>query len=113
MMDWEDSSGSSGSDEDDIFWNLRRNAESSSSNNASRSSMRGMQLALVEGWLIQRARDMCSFAHDRYRQAVQAEANNLSEEARSKMSLKVKISDLRISSYGSMILICYCLRSSS
>ncbi|KAF8823868.1 hypothetical protein HHX47_DHR9000114 [Lentinula edodes] len=89
MMDWEDSSGSSGSDEDDIFWNLRRNAESSSSNNASRSSMRGMQLALVEGWLIQRARDMCSFAHDRYRQAVQAEANNLSEEARSKMSLKI------------------------
>ncbi|KAJ3894889.1 hypothetical protein GG344DRAFT_62575 [Lentinula edodes] len=89
MMDWEDSSGSSGSDEDDIFWNLRRNAESSSSNNASRSSMRGMQLALVEGWLIQRARDMCSFAHDRYRQAVQAEANNISEEARSKMSLKI------------------------
>ncbi|KAJ3724256.1 hypothetical protein DFJ43DRAFT_1157787 [Lentinula guzmanii] len=90
MMDWEDSSGSSGSDEDDTFFNLRRNAESSSPNTASRSSMRGMQLALVEGWLIQRARDMCSFAHDRYRQAVQVEANNsLSEEARSKMSLKI------------------------
>ncbi|KAJ3761553.1 dual-domain HisK/Mak2 protein kinase [Lentinula raphanica] len=89
MMDWEDSSGSSGSDEDDTFFNLRRNAESSSPNTASRSSMRGMQLALVEGWLIQRARDMCSFAHDRYRQAVQAEANSLSEEARSKMSLKI------------------------
>ncbi|KAJ3802608.1 hypothetical protein GGU11DRAFT_813370 [Lentinula aff. detonsa] len=90
MMDWEDSSGSSGSDEEDTFFNLRRNAESSSPNNASRSSMRGMQLALVEGWLIQRARDMCSFAHDRYRQAVQVEANGiLSEEARSKMSLKL------------------------
>ncbi|KAF9072703.1 dual-domain HisK/Mak2 protein kinase [Rhodocollybia butyracea] len=89
MMDWDESSGSSGSDEDDTFWNLRRNAESTSPNNISRASMRGMQMALVEGWLIQRARDMCSFAHDRYRQAVQAEANNLPEETRSKMSLRI------------------------
>lgn len=89
MMDWEDSSGSD-SDESDTFLALRRNVESSGPANASRDSMRGMQLALVEGWLIQRARDMCSFAHDRYRQAVLAEANDLSERTRSKMSLRVR-----------------------
>lgn len=89
MMDWDDSSGSSDSDENDTLLHLRRNVESSGPNNASRDSMRGMQLALVEGWLIQRARDMCSFAHDRYRQAVLEEAGTLSEETRSKMSLRV------------------------
>ncbi|KIK70394.1 hypothetical protein GYMLUDRAFT_89430 [Collybiopsis luxurians FD-317 M1] len=89
MMDWEDSSGSSGSDEEDTFWNLRRNAESPGPGTASRDSMRGMQIALNEGWLIQRARDMCSFSHDRYRQAVAEEVANLSEETRSKMSLRI------------------------
>jgi hypothetical protein len=51
--------------------------------------MRGLQLAVAEGWLITRARDMCSFAHDRYRQAAQAEAANLAPEAIAKMSFRV------------------------
>ncbi|KAK7029643.1 Chk1 protein kinase [Paramarasmius palmivorus] len=88
MMDWEDSSGSSGSDDDDnIIWNLRKARENGSS--TSRDSMRGLQMALVEGWLVQRARDMCSFSHDKYRQAVQAEAGNLPNETVAKMSLRI------------------------
>ncbi|KAK7468476.1 Chk1 protein kinase [Stygiomarasmius scandens] len=90
MMDWEDSSGSSGSDEEDTMWNLRKAASSRDPaiTNAS-DSMRGLQTALIEGWLIQRARDMCSFAHDRYRQAVQFEANNLPDETIAKMSFRI------------------------
>ncbi|KAI3615522.1 histidine kinase [Moniliophthora roreri] len=88
MIDWEDSSGSSGSDDDDdVIWNLRKARESG--NNTSRDSMRGLQTALVEGWLVQRARDMCSFAHDRYRQAAQAEADILSSETVARMSLRI------------------------
>ncbi|KAK0481591.1 hypothetical protein IW261DRAFT_1550690 [Armillaria novae-zelandiae] len=49
----------------------------------------GLQKALDEGWLIQRARDMCSFAHDRYRQAAQAEAANLPEDVAAKMSFRM------------------------
>lgn len=58
--------------------------------NPSHIAMRALQLAVTEGWLITRARDMCSFAHDRYRQAVQAEAANLPPETISKMSLRVR-----------------------
>lgn len=92
MMDWEDSSGSSGSeDEVDDMWNLHKavsNLKDTGSGNA-RASMRGLQFALTDGWLIQRARDMCSFAHDRYRQAAQAEADSLPPSSISKMSFRV------------------------
>ncbi|THU88468.1 hypothetical protein K435DRAFT_830560 [Dendrothele bispora CBS 962.96] len=88
MMDWEDSSGSS-SDEEDTMWNLRKAASSRDPATNASDSMRGLQTALVEGWLIQRARDMCSFAHDRYRQAVQLEADNLPEETTAKMSFRI------------------------
>jgi hypothetical protein len=89
MIDWEDSSAAE--EEADDKWNLHkavtnfRDKESATA----RGSMRGLQLALSEGWLIQRARDMCSFAHDRYRQAAQAEAAGLSEENMAKMSFRV------------------------
>jgi hypothetical protein len=93
MMDWEDSSGSSGSeDEGDDMWNLRKavsNLRDSKGSGAARGSMRGLQMALAEGWLIQRARDMCSFAHDRYRQTAQAEAEALPEGSIAKMSFRV------------------------
>ncbi|KAF9258589.1 dual-domain HisK/Mak2 protein kinase [Marasmius fiardii PR-910] len=93
MMDWEDSSGSSGSDDDDTtIGNLRKARESGLG--GSRDSMRGLQTALVEGWVIQRARDMCSFAHDRYRQAVQYEADNLPEGTVAKMSLRIVLAML-------------------
>lgn len=93
MMDWEDSSGSSGSEDEsaDDMWNLHKAVSNLRDNGAgnTRASMRGLQLALTEGWLIQRARDMCSFAHDRYRQAAQAEAEALPEETIAKMSFRV------------------------
>jgi hypothetical protein len=86
MMDSDKShSGSSGSDDD---------ADGSKGiwehNSTSSGSMRGLQIATAEGWLIQRARDMCNFSHDRYRQAVLAEAQTLPKETIAKMSLKVR-----------------------
>ncbi|KAL0581381.1 Chk1 protein kinase [Marasmius crinis-equi] len=92
MIDWEDSSGSSSDDDDTTIGNLRKARESGS--NGSRESLRGLQICLVEGWLIQRARDMCSFAHDRYRQAAESEAYNLPEETVAKMSLRIIIAIL-------------------
>lgn len=52
-------------------------------------SIRGLQVAIAEGWLIQRAREMASFAHDRYWQATQMEAKNLSTEAIAQMSFRL------------------------
>lgn len=93
MMAWEDSSGSSGSDDEmDDMWNLHKavtNLQQTGSNNA-RGSIRGLQMALDEGWLIQRARDMCSFAHDRYRQAARAEVDALPADTIEKMSFRVR-----------------------
>jgi hypothetical protein len=90
MIDWEHSSDNSSAESDDIS-HLRKAAsslrESGSAN--TRASLRGLQIALSDGWLIQRARDMCSFAHDRYRQAVQAETEAMPEGVISKMSLRV------------------------
>ena len=91
-MDWEDSSGgSSGEDEIDDMWNIHKAVSNlrDSGGSIAHRSMRGLQLALTEGWLISRARDMCSFAHDRYRQAAQAEASNLPPETVAKMSFRV------------------------
>lgn len=91
MMDWEDSSYSCGSEnEPDDMWNVPKavsNLRDTGSNNT--GSMRGLQLAVAEGWLITRARDMCSFSHDRYRQAAQAEAENLPKDVTARMSFRV------------------------
>lgn len=92
MMDWEDATGGSGSeDESEDTWNLHKAVSNlrDSGSNSTHVAMRGLQLAVTEGWLITRARDMCSFAHDRYRQAAQAEAAKLSTETIAKMSLRV------------------------
>ena len=84
MIDWGDSSGSSGSDEessDDTIYDIKPvSSVRESTLSSSRSSMKGLQAAIAEGWLMQRARDMCSFAHDRYRQAAIAEAEKLPQE---------------------------------
>ncbi|KAH6917111.1 dual-domain HisK/Mak2 protein kinase [Coprinopsis sp. MPI-PUGE-AT-0042] len=87
MMDWEDST----EEEVDGKWDLHKAVINFREKNADRTrgSMRGLQLALSEGWLIQRAREMCSFAHDRYRQAAQAEASALPEEVVAKMSFRI------------------------
>ena len=90
LVDWDDSeeSNSSGTDEDGKeFWNVSK-AVSVLKESTTRRSVRGLQTAISEGWLVQRARDMCSFAHDRYRQAALAEAENQPEESTSKMSFR-------------------------
>ena len=93
MMDKEESS-SSGSEEDtDDVWSAHKAAPVTAPG-AGRGSMRGLQTALTEGWLIQRARDMCSFAHDRYRLAAQAELDSLRPEALAKMSFRVSEKEL-------------------
>ncbi len=63
--------------------------------------MRGLQIAIAEGWLVQRARDMCSFAHDRYRQAAEAEALNLPSDLIAKMSFRVR-------SFGPPLVLTHC-----
>ena len=92
MMDWEDSSGSSSDDDTEGMWSIPKAVRSGADQNtsSSRASMRGLQIAIQEGWLVQRARDMCSFAHDRYRQAAQAEAANLPEGVIPKMCFRVR-----------------------
>ncbi|PBL00451.1 histidine kinase [Armillaria gallica] len=86
MMHLEDASGSSSSeDEHEDYLTFHR----MDTTNSPRNSILGLQKALDEGWLIQRARDMCSFAHDRYRQAAQAEAANLPEDVAAKMSFRI------------------------
>ena len=91
-MDWDDSeeSNSSGTDEDNKeMWNLSK-AVNILKESTTRRSVRGLQTAIAEGWLIQRARDMASFSHDRYRQAAQSEAEKQPEESMSKMSFRVR-----------------------
>ncbi|KAH8120504.1 dual-domain HisK/Mak2 protein kinase [Phellopilus nigrolimitatus] len=91
VIDWEDSSGSSGSEEeDDTLLSMKvPNMKDFSSSSSTRASMKGLQAAIAEGWLMQRAREMCSFSHDRYRQAAMAEAEKLSEETIANMSLRI------------------------
>jgi hypothetical protein len=92
MVDWEDSSGSSGSGEETDDWTLPK-ALTSTRGSASAVSMRGLQEGIQAGWLVQRARDMCGFAHDRYRQAAEAEAAKLPEDTVAKMSFRVGVHD--------------------
>ncbi|KAF7324347.1 Histidine kinase [Mycena venus] len=72
-----ETSGSSGEEEgEERSWSIARavsNAPDTAPMGNASASMRGLQKAIDEGWVIQRARDMCSFAHDRYRQAAQAD----------------------------------------
>ncbi|KAI0090021.1 histidine kinase [Irpex rosettiformis] len=90
MIDWEDSSGSSSDEDTDDQWIIPKSVRSAENmTSTSRGSMRGLQMAIQEGWLVQRARDMCSFTHDRFRQAAQAEAANLPENVTAKMSFRI------------------------
>jgi hypothetical protein len=94
VMDHDSASGSSSSDidtEDDWRPGGPVSAFREKSAGASRRSMRGLQIAIAEGWLVQRARDMCSFAHDRYRQAAEAEALSLPDDLIAKMSFRVRV----------------------
>ncbi|CAL1696704.1 unnamed protein product [Somion occarium] len=90
MMDWDDSSGSSSEDDsNESMYKASKDVNDIRVLNTTRGSMRGLQRAIQEGWLIQRGRDMCTFAHDRYRHAAQAEADTLPEGNIAKMSLRI------------------------
>lgn len=95
MIDAEDTSSGSGSSSDEeltrgeSFQSLRFKAKEMRQITATRSSMRGFQMAVAEGWLVQRARDMCSFAHDRHYQTAAAMAEAMPEGAVASMSLRV------------------------
>ncbi|KAI9445552.1 histidine kinase [Lactarius indigo] len=92
VMDHDSLSGSSGSEldtEDDRSSGESMSATREKSTTTTRRSMRGLQIAIAEGWLVQRARDMCSFAHDRYRQAAEAEALGLPSDLIAKMSFRI------------------------
>jgi hypothetical protein len=95
VMDYDSPSNSSSSDfdtEDDRSSTINPMPTArEKSPSATRRSMRGLQIAISEGWLVQRARDMCSFAHDRYRQAAEAEALSLPDDLITKMSFRVGI----------------------
>jgi hypothetical protein len=92
MMIEENSGSASSSDDDsDNNWTPQAISDGQDSTTTSPRSVRGLQMATAEGWLIQRARDMCSFAHDRYRQAAQREAEMLPLEIIAKMSFKVGV----------------------
>lgn len=90
MMDQEDTISTSEEESDSLSSQNHASHLRATDNSRenSRPSTRGLQTALVEGWLVQRARDMCSFAHDRYRQAIQAEVESLPPESISKMSFR-------------------------
>jgi hypothetical protein len=97
-MDHDSPSGSSSSDfdtEDDRSSNGLVHTSRERPTSATRRSMRGLQVAISEGWLVQRARDMCSFAHDRYRQAAEAEALSLPNDLIAKMSFRVRVFQYR------------------
>lgn len=88
MMDW--SSGSEDDEEPVETWDFAKALSMVNDESASiGKSISGQQIAISEGWLINRARDMCNFTHDRYRQAAQAELDTFPEEVVAKMSLKV------------------------
>jgi hypothetical protein len=88
MMDWEDHTNDDDTNEDwhisSAVSNLRKADPSAC------ASIRGLQMALAEGWLIQLARDKCSFAHDRYCQAVKIHTASLPEEVTAKMRFRVR-----------------------
>lgn len=98
MIDWEDSSSGSsdGETEPDEAWRSQPvpSIKELTTRSATRSSIKGLQAAIAEGWLVQRARDMCSFAHDRHRQTAIAMAEKLPKETIANMSLRVSASKL-------------------
>jgi hypothetical protein len=99
VMDHDSPSGSSSSDldtEDDRSSSSLVPTSRERSTSTNRRSMRGLQIAISEGWLVQRARDMCSFAHDRYRQAAEAEALSLPDDLIAKMSFRVRVYQSRL-----------------
>ncbi|EIW86383.1 dual-domain HisK Mak2 protein kinase [Coniophora puteana RWD-64-598 SS2] len=90
LMEWEDTSGSSSEEDSEDQWDFTKTVSMLKNRvPAARSAMRGLQAAVSEGWIIQRGRDLCSFAHDRYRHTAQLEAQRLPEPVVAKMSFRI------------------------
>jgi hypothetical protein len=89
VMDRDESSSGSGSEDEEHFGHKLSHRERSDPATTARSSIHGLQVAISEGWLVQRGRDMCSFAHDRYRQAAELEAHTHSDGFVAKMSYRI------------------------
>ena len=103
MMDLEENAGNDDSNADEQ-WTVSLLARNKAPNFTHRS-MRGLQQALKEGWLVQRvrqagysvlyssqsiqqARDMASFSHDRYRQAALQVARQMPDGGEVRMAFK-------------------------
>jgi hypothetical protein len=94
MMEWESCGNSS--DEDDMGNEPRISKATTCTTDTDIQGMRGLQTAISAGWLVVRARETCSFTHDRYRFSVAAETEQLPAESVATISLKV-ISDVSLS----------------
>lgn len=90
-MEWEDSSSSSSDEEGEDAWNVSKVISVLKHRRSNAGDfIRGLQGAIDEGWVVHRGREMCTFAHDRYRQAVQQEASLLPDQVLSRMSFRVR-----------------------
>jgi hypothetical protein len=69
MVHWEDATTGTVGDDDMGEFDVSKAFQEHAQSNTGRESMRGLQIAIQEGWLIQRGRELCSFSHDRYHQA--------------------------------------------
>lgn len=90
LMEWEDSSSSSSDEEGEDAWNVSKVISVLKHRRSNAGDfIRGLQGAINEGWVVHRGREMCTFAHDRYRQAVQQEASLLPDQVLSRMSFRI------------------------
>jgi hypothetical protein len=62
---------------------------------------------LAQGWLVQRARDMCSFMHDRYRQAAIHMASQLPDITVMKMCLRVAFKLMQVRRWDPFVVPCH------
>lgn len=94
LMEWTDCSGSDSEDEGASLVSAIEEALDSSANKSHLPNqlMRGLQIAVSEGWLVDHTQETCWFAHDRYRNVVEAEIGTMSKDIFEKIHLKVYIS---------------------
>jgi hypothetical protein len=90
LMEWA-LYGDRGGDEDEYTTPISKGIPSSirADITANYGVIYGLQESIAAGWLVDRARETCSFAHDRYRHAVESEIEKMSKESTARISLKV------------------------
>jgi len=102
-MDHENVSGSSGSDldtEDDRNSRESTSANREKSTTTTRPSMRGLQIAIAEGWLVQTGAGICAVSRTTdIVKPPKAEALSLPSDLIAKMSFRVRLSDKLFFSY--------------